>query len=138
MVPQVSVGREGGRDMRKDSDQVNDRFSAGVNGAGQDPQRSTGHVFNLDFAVLTSTVEAKKNNETKKHGVGSYIGTLNPFVKNPSEGRNRPKKVRRAQIFLERGACLCAPRDYLTQSVFKVVVQKSTPPRIRQFILYNY
>jgi len=37
----------------------------------------------------------------------------------------------------QAGACLrllC----YLTQSVFKVVLHKSTPPQIRQLILYNY
>jgi len=30
------------------------------------------------------------------------------------------------------------PRAYLTQSVFRIILQKSTPPQIRQRILYYY
>ena len=35
-------------------------------------------------------------------------------------------------------ARLLSLQDYPTESVYEVVLQKSTPPRIRQLILYCY
>ena len=47
---------------------------------------------------------------------------------------------------IEKGGCLRCPgcvrvpgvTTYLTESVYKIVLQKSIPPEIRQFLLYYY
>ena len=47
----------------------------------------------------------------------------------------RMKRGREGRLLRARQLKVCL---YLTQSVFKVVLQKSTPPQVRQLILYYY